>query len=337
MGERKYKVAVVGATGVVGREMLRVLAERQFPVSEVVALASAKSAGQKLPFGSGEVTVQELKPEAFNGVEFALFSAGSSVSKEFGPIAASKGAIVIDNSSAWRMDPQVPLCVPEVNLDAARVRPKGIIANPNCSTIQMMVALKPLHDAAKIKRIVVSTYQAVSGAGAPALKALEEQLHAVVKGDAIDRTVLKGQLAGNLLMHWKVDPQSLYQEEELKMINETRKILGDESIRVSPTTVRVSVHTGHSESVAIETEKPLTAAKVRELLAKAPGVVLMDDFANGLYPTPLHAHGKDEVFVGRIREDLGNPGGILMWIVGDNLRKGAATNAIQIAEGLIAS
>lgn len=336
MSERKYKVAVVGATGVVGREMLRVLWERKFPTSEVIALASAKSAGTKLPFGDREITVQELTPDAFNGVEFALFSAGSSVSKEFAPIAAAKGAIVIDNSSAWRMDPDVPLCVPEANLDAARVRPKGIIANPNCSTIQMIVALKPLHDFAKIKRIVVSTYQAVSGAGAPALRALEGQNRALVQGEPIDTSTLKGQLAGNLLMHWKVDAESLYQEEELKMIYETRKILGDHSIRVSPTTVRVAVHTGHSESVAIETEKPLTAAKVRELLSKAPGVVLADDFANGVYPTPLQAHGKDEVFVGRIREDLGNPGGILMWIVGDNLRKGAATNAVQIAQGLIA-
>ncbi|MGE0785278.1 MAG: aspartate-semialdehyde dehydrogenase [Sandaracinaceae bacterium] len=327
-------VAVLGATGAVGREMLRVLEERAFPVGELRALATPKSAGQKLPFAGRELTVQAVTPEAFDGIQIALFSAGGGTSREWAPIAASRGATVIDNSSAWRMDPEVPLVVPECNLDAARTRPKGIVANPNCSTIQMVVALKPLHDESPVRRVVVSTYQAISGSGASAVNAFKAQCAALVNGEPVDAGPLKGQLAQNLLMHWSRDTASGYQEEELKMVHETRKILGDESIRVSPTAVRVPVINGHAESVAVELERPITAARARELLEKAPGVQVVDDFANGVYPTPIQASGTDPVYVGRIREDVGNPGGILMWVVSDNLKKGAALNAVQIAEGL---
>jgi aspartate-semialdehyde dehydrogenase len=329
------KVAVVGATGMVGQELLRILAERRFPVRELVAVASPASAGRKLPFGDREVEVVAASPEVFRGCDFALFSAGAALSRELAPVAAAAGAIVIDNSSAWRADPDVPLVVPEVNVEAARTRRKGIIANPNCSTIQMVVALKPLHDEARITRIVVSTYQAVSGAGARAVEALHAQERAIVDGNTVVPGALGAQLAGNLLMQWKRDVATGYQEEELKMVHETRKIMGDASIRVSPTTVRVPVAIGHSESVAIETERPLTPARARELLSSAPGVEVVDDFEKGVYPTPLDVAGRDEVLVGRIREDIGNPGGLMMWIVGDNLRKGAALNAVQIAEALL--
>lgn len=334
---KPLKVAVVGATGVVGREMLRVLEERDFPVGELLPVASPRSAGKKLPFGGGEVEVIAIAPEVFEGVDVALFSAGGGTSREWAPIVASKGAIVIDNSSAWRRDPDCPLVVPEVNAAAAKTAKKGIIANPNCSTIQMVVALKPLHDAAKLRRVVVSTYQAISGKGHEAVEAFERQRAQLAEGaplDEADRRLLEGQLAGNVLMHWSRDVEAGYQEEELKMVFETKKIFGDESIRVSPTTVRVPVVTGHAESVTVECEKPLRAADVRAMLQQQPGVVVVDDFANGLYPTPLDAVGKDPVFVGRIRDDVGNPGGIQMWIVADNLRKGAATNAVQIAESL---
>jgi len=323
-----FRVAVVGATGMVGREMLKVLEQRKFPVKELVPLASARSAGKKLPFAGGEVTVQEVAADAFEGIDVALFSAGSGPSKEWSPIAADKGAVVIDNSSAFRKDPECPLVVPEVNLEAAKTRPKGIIANPNCSTIQLVVAIAPIHRANPIERIIVATYQAISGAGAPAVAALEEQKKGG-KGEA-----LGGQLDGNVLMHWTVQEDGFYQEEELKMLHETRKILEDDSIRVSPTAVRVPVVIGHSEAITLELAKPMDVATARELLAKAPGVELVDDFKNGVYPTPLQAAGTDPVYVGRIREDVGNPGGLQMWVVADNLRKGAALNAVQIAEGL---
>jgi aspartate-semialdehyde dehydrogenase len=286
-------------------------------------------------FGTSELTVRAVGGDAFAGVDLALFSAGSGPSKEWAPVAAKAGALVVDNSSAWRMDPDVPLCVPEVNLAAARHRKKGIVANPNCSTIQMLVALKPVHDLSRIRRVVVSTYQAISGAGAKAVEAFRAQASAFASGATIDPGILNGQLAGSLLMEWKRDAATSYQEEELKMIHETRKILGDSEIRVSPTTVRVPVINGHSESLAIEASRALTVSEVREALSHAPGVKLVDDFANGVYPKPIDVDGKDDVFVGRVREDLGNPGGILMWVVGDNVRKGAATNAIQIAEGLL--
>jgi aspartate-semialdehyde dehydrogenase len=330
-----FTVAVLGATGAVGRKMLEVLAERRFPTREVRALASPRSAGVTVPFGAASLTVAPVTAEAFEGVDVALFSAGSGPSKAWAPIAASKGAIVIDNSSAWRMDADVPLCVPEVNLAAARVRPRGIVANPNCSTIQMLVALAPLHRAARIRRIVVSTYQAISGAGASAVEHFRAQTRAFASSEPMPEGPIGKQLAGSLLMEWKRDASVGYQEEELKMIHETRKILGDPEIRVSPTTVRVPVVNGHSESIAIELERPMSASEARTLLASAPGVRLMDDFAAGVYPTPLDADDRDEVLVGRIREDLGSPGGLLLWVVGDNLRKGAATNAVQIAEGLL--
>ncbi len=333
----KRKVAVVGATGVVGQEMLAVLHQRGFPVSEVVPVASERSAGKKARFGQREIEIRALRPDVFDGVDFALFSAGASVSREWGPVAAKAGAIVIDNSSAFRMDDDVPLVVPECNPEAAKNAPRGIIANPNCSTIQMVVALKPIHDEVRITRVVVSTYQAVSGAGAEAVDCLNAQIASLAKGENVEDGVLGGQLAGNLLMHWSRDVASGYQEEELKMVNETRKILGDPSIRVSPTAVRVPVATSHSESINIETERPITPARVRELLDEAPGVEVVDDFEAGLYPTPLAATGTDPVYVGRIREDIGNPGGIAMWVVSDNLRKGAALNAVQIAETLLDS
>jgi len=329
------KVAVVGATGVVGQEMLKVLHERRFPVSEVVPVASERSAGKMARFGDREIEIQALRPEVFEGVDFALFSAGSSISKEWGPVAAKAGAIVIDNSSAFRMEDDVPLVVPECNVEAAKHAPRGIIANPNCSTIQMVVALKPLHDEAKITRVVVATYQAVSGAGKPAVDCLDAQRAALAQGGKIEDGVLGGQLEGNLLMHWSRDVASGYQEEELKMVHETRKILGDPSIRVSPTAVRVPVATAHSEAITIETERPITPARARELLENAPGVEVVDDFAEGVYPTPLDAAGRDPVYVGRIREDIGNPGGLSLWVVADNLRKGAALNAVQIAEALL--
>jgi aspartate-semialdehyde dehydrogenase len=331
---KKLDVAVLGVTGAVGQEMLRVLEQRDFPVGRLVALASPRSAGRTVRFRGEDVAVHAVTEQAFEGVDVALFSAGGSTSKEWAPRAAARGAIVIDNSSAWRMDPEVPLCVPEVNLDAARKPPKGIIANPNCSTIQMVVALKPIHDESRIRRIVVSTYQAISGAGAKAVEAFEQQLAAQAQGATVDTSVLGGQLAGNLLMEWKRDVASGYQEEELKMVQETRKILGDPEIRVSPTTVRVPVVNAHSESIALELERPMTPARARELLSRAPGVELVDDFGAGRYPQPIAASGRDAVLVGRIREDFGNPGGLLMWVVADNLRKGAALNAVQIAEGL---
>lgn len=329
------KVAVVGATGVVGQEMLRVLHQRGFPVREVVAVASERSAGRKVAFGDQELVIRALGAEVFEGVDFALFSAGAGISLEWGPVAAAAGAVVIDNSSAFRMDDAVPLVVPECNIEAAKDRPKGIIANPNCSTIQMVVALKPLHDEGKIERIVVATYQAVSGAGAPAVTCLEAQRRSLALGEPLEDGVLEGQLAGNLLMHWSPDEATGYQEEELKMVYETRKILGDPALRVSPTAVRVPVATGHSEAITIETTRPITPERARELLAAAPGVEVVDDFGAGIYPTPLDCAGKDAVLVGRIRADVGNPGGLQLWVVADNLRKGAALNAVQIAEALL--
>lgn len=332
---RKLRVAVLGATGAVGRKMLDVLAERRFPASEVIALASARSAGTQVRFGDDTLTVLPVQASSFEGVDVALFSAGSAPSKQWGPIAAAAGAIVIDNSSAWRMDPDVPLCVPEVNLASARTRPRGIVANPNCSTIQMVVALAPLHRVARIRRVVVSTYQAISGAGQQAVDHFAGQVRAMAEGGPMPEGPIGKQLAGNLLMEWKRDPALGYQEEELKMIHETRKILGEPELRVSPTAVRVPVVNGHSESIAVEFERPLSAREARQILSEAPGIRVVDDFAAGLYPTPHDGNGIDDVLVGRIRDDLGNPGGLLLWVVGDNLRKGAATNAVQIAEGLL--
>lgn len=334
MGKSSYVVAVCGATGAVGREMLRTLEQRKFPVARVVALASKKSAGQKLPWKGGDIVVEELGSRSFEGVDIALFSAGASVAREYGPVAAQAGAIVIDNSSAWRMDPDVPLVVPEVNAAAAKKTPKGIIANPNCSTIQMVVALKPLHDAARVRHIVVSTYQATSGKGQAAVGDLLAQSRAVLDGKEVEPSVFPGRIAFNVLSDWKAG-EGDYSEEELKMVNETRKIFGDDSIGVSPTTVRVPVLNGHSESLHVQFHRPMSAEEAKKLLRGAEGVELMEDaYAPGKHPQPVRASGTDAVFVGRVRDDLAVKGALNMFVVADNLRKGAALNAVQIAERL---
>ncbi len=327
-------VAVAGATGLVGTQMLRVLEQRNFPVKALKPLASERSKGRTVTFRGEEVPVEVLSEDSFKGVDVALFSAGGGTSKKFAPCAAKDGCVVVDNSSAWRMDPKVPLVVPEVNAHDIKWN-EGIIANPNCSTIQMVVVLKPLHDAATITRVVVSTYQAVSGAGIKALDELYAQTRAVLAGEEPVCNVFPHPIAFNCIPQI---PQSDafvengYTSEEMKMVNETKKIMGDDSIRVTATTVRVPVHTGHSESVNVETKTKLTARQARELLAKAPGVIVQDDVANQLYPLAARCSGKGETFVGRIREDVSHPSALDMWIVSDNLLKGAALNAVQIAE-----
>jgi aspartate-semialdehyde dehydrogenase len=329
-----FVVAVVGATGAVGREMVRILHERRFPLTRLVALASRRSAGQKLGFGPGDVTVAELTPHSFAGVDVALFSAGSSVSREFGPVAAASGAVVIDNSSAWRMDDDVPLVVPEVNMAAAARRPRGIIANPNCATIQMVVALKPLHDAAGIKHVVVSTYQATSGKGHAAVDEFLAQARAILEGRTPDSHVFPGIIAFNVLCDWKPGEDD-YSEEETKIVHETRKILDAPLMGISPTTVRVPVLNGHSEALHVQFHRPMRADEARRLLRDAPGVVLTEGpYAPGKHPQPLQASGTDPVYVGRVRDDLAVPGAINLFVVSDNLRKGAALNAVQIAERL---
>lgn len=333
---KQYTVAVVGATGAVGQKMLEVLGERNFPVGKIKPLATARSAGRKVMFKGQECTVEAICPEAFEGVDVALFSAGGEASLEWAPVAAAKGAIVIDNSSAWRMDPEVPLVTPEVNPDAVfGYKKKGIIANPNCSTIQMVVALKPLHDAAKIKRVVVSTYQAVSGTGMKAIELLKNQTAEVLAGKEPTVAVYPHQIAFNALPHIDVFMDNGYTKEEMKMIDETKKIMEDDSIKVTATTARIPVFFGHSESVNIETEKKLTVAEVKELLAKAPGIVVADTPEELVYPLAVNAEGHDEVYVGRIREDFTIANGLNFWVVADNLRKGAASNAVQIAELLV--
>jgi aspartate-semialdehyde dehydrogenase len=329
-------VAIVGATGAVGEIIRQVLIEHQFPVRSIKFLSSERSAGKTIEFQGKKHQVELLRPEAFAGIELVLSSTPASVSREYSPIAAKAGAVVIDNSSAWRMDPDVPLVVPEVNADALRKIPKRIVANPNCSTIQMVVALKPLHDLARIKRVVVATYQASSGKGARALFELDNQVTALGKRQQIPPvTTHAAQLAGNVLAHdWKAGEDG-YTEEEWKMVRETRKIMGDDSIQVSPTTARVPVRIGHSEAVNLEFERPITVAEAREALRRAPGIVLLDDLAKGEVPMPLHCEGRDEVFVGRIRRDSTVANGLNLWVVADNLRKGAATNAVQIAEVLV--
>lgn len=334
---RGYRVAIVGATGAVGNVMREILEERDFPVDHLRLLASHRSAGKKLPFKGEEITVEELRESSFDGIDIVLASAGSKVSKQFASIAAKKGCIYIDNSSAFRMDPDVPLVVPEVNPHAA-FKHKGIIANPNCSTIQMVVALKPLHDVARVKRVVVSTYQSVSGAGWSAIVELQEQTRAILEGKEYPPRVFPYQIAFNAIPQIPQSDAFLpngYTEEEMKMVNETRKIMEDDSIRVTATTVRIPVFYAHSESINIETERKLTAEEARRILSKAPGVKVMDDPENQIYPMPILAAGRDEVFVGRIREDDTIECGLNLWVVADNLRKGAALNAVQIAELLI--
>lgn len=321
-----YNVAVVGATGLVGRKMIQVLEERRFPVGKLLLLASKYSVGKSLEFSGSMIAVEELGKDSFTNVEIALFSAGAGVSKEYAAVAASKGALVIDNSSAFRMETHVPLVVPEVN-PRQIMHHKGIIANPNCSTIQMVVVLKPLHDHWKVRRVVVSTYQSVSGAGQRAV----EQLEGEIEEEYVERK-FPHPIAYNVLPHIDIFFDDGYTKEERKMIYETRKILEDESIRISPTCVRVPVVGGHSESVNIEFEKSFTLEDVRAVLSHAPGVVLQDNVSENEYPMPLWSREHDEVFVGRIRRDETVRNGLNLWIVADNLRKGAATNAVQIAE-----
>lgn len=326
---KKFKFAVVGATGMVGRAFLKVLEERKLPIEEIYFFASSRSAGKTLTFLGKEYIVEELTESSFDrGIDIALFSAGASTSKIYAPIVAQKGCVVIDNSSAWRMDPEVPLVVPEVNPQDILWN-KGIIANPNCSTIQAVVALKPLSDKYGLKRVVYSTYQAVSGAGMGGWSDLENGL----KGEAPQK--FPHPIAGNCLPHIDVFTDSGYTKEEIKMVNETRKILGLPNLRVTATTVRVPVFNGHSESINVELEKPFELSELKETLRSFPGLVIQDDPANNLYPMPITASGKDEVFVGRIRRDESVDSGVNLWVVADNLRKGAATNAVQIAQKLI--
>ncbi len=327
---KKPNLAIVGATGLVGSTFLKVLEEREFPFDNLYLMASAKSAGQSIHFRGNDYKVEELTEKSFDKpIDIALFSAGGSTSQKFAPIAASKGTIVVDNSSAWRMDKEVPLVVPEVNPQDISWN-KGIIANPNCSTIQAVVALKPLHDKYKIKRIVYSTYQAVSGSGVKGIRDLEEGL----KGNDI-MAAYPHPIAGNCLPQIDVFLENGYTKEEIKMVNETLKIIGDDSIKVTATTVRVPVFACHSESINVEFEKPYELDDVFKLLASAPGIVVQDDPANSVYPLAKDCAGKDDVFVGRIRRDFSIENGLNMWVVADNIRKGAATNAVQIAELLI--
>ena len=344
MKRKKLNVAVVGATGAVGTEMLRVLAQRRFPVKGLRLLASARSAGRRIPFNGSTHKVERLEAKAFDGIDVALFSAGASRSLEFGPEAARRGAVVVDNSSAFRMDTNVPLVVPEVNPHALK-RHRGLIANPNCSTIIMLLPLAPLHRAAKITRIVVSTYQSVSGAGTKAMYQLIDETKRALKQLKVSRASLKvqpklssvrgplpAQIAFNVIPQVDAFLDNRYTKEEMKMVNETRKILEEPSLRVSATCVRVPVFLAHSEAVWIETERPLSVQEARALLRRAPGVKLVDDQAPGGYPMPIQAGGQDDVLVGRLRKDETVPNGLALWVSGDNLRKGAATNAIQIAE-----
>lgn len=330
----KYIVSVVGATGAVGNEMVSILEERKFPVEKLRPFASERSEGRTVEFHGSPVPVEILKEDVFEGIDIALFSAGAERSLHFAPIAVKAGCVVIDNSSAWRMEPEVPLVVPEVNPDDLKWH-KGIIANPNCSTIQMVVVLKPIHDVVKIKRIVVTTFQSVSGTGKNAMDELLHQTADLLNFRDIKPSVYPHQIAFNCLPHIDKFMDNAYTKEEMKMVNETRKILGDNSIRITATAVRVPVFRGHSESVNIETEKKLSANEVRAILSAAPGVIVYDAPEKNIYPLPVEVAGKDEVYVGRIREDESVENGINMWIVGDNLRKGAALNAVQIAEKLI--
>lgn len=330
---RRFRVAVVGATGAVGETMLSILAERDFPVSELVPLASARSAGSTVKFGDDDIVVQDLATFDPAGIDIALFSAGGDTSKEYAPKFAAAGAVVIDNSSAFRYDDDVPLVISEVNPEAARKRPRGIIANPNCSTMQMLVALAPLHRRARIVRINVSTYQSVSGAGRSAMEELGRQTGDLLNFRSIDPQKFPVQIAFNLIPQIDAFLENGFTKEEMKLVWETHKILGDDSILVNPTAVRVPVFYGHSESVAVELRERISVDEARALLAAAPGVEVVDERVAGGYPTPVtHASGRDPVFVGRIREDLSHPNGLNLWIVSDNIRKGAALNAVQVAE-----
>lgn len=330
----KYTVAVAGATGLVGREMIEILEERDFPVGELVMLASERSEGERVAFKGKNVLVRRLARDSFKDVDIALFSAGAERSLEFAPAAVKSGAIVIDNSSAFRMDPKVPLIVPEINAHAVEGH-SGVIANPNCSTIAMVLVLKPIHDKAKIKRVVVTTFQSVSGTGKKGMDELAQQTVALLNFKDVETKVYPHQIAFNCLPHIDAFLDNGYTKEEMKMVNETRKIMEDDSLGVTATTVRVPVFRCHAESVNIETETKISANEVRAVLATAPGIIVFDDPKKKIYPLAMDVVGKDEVYVGRIREDESLPNGINLWLVSDNLRKGAALNAVQIAELLI--
>ncbi|AEF94331.1 aspartate-semialdehyde dehydrogenase [Desulfotomaculum nigrificans CO-1-SRB] len=330
---KKVNVVVVGATGAVGQELLKILNERNFPINNLKLCATSRSAGTSVEFQGCRYVVEETTPESFTDMDIALF-AGGKASLEFGQAAVERGCVVIDNSSNYRMDPEVPLVVPEVNPEDVKWH-KGIIANPNCSTIIMVVALKPIYDVAGIKRVVVSTYQAVSGAGKEGIEELTAQTKAVLEGLEHSPKKFLHPIAFNLIPHIDVFQDMDYTKEEWKMVKETQKILHDDKVRITATTVRVPVYRSHSESVNVETERKITAAQAKEILAKAPGVIVQDDIGNNVYPMPLFTSDKDEVFVGRIREDNTIDNGLNLWVVGDQIRKGAATNAVQIAELLL--
>ena len=337
---KKYNVAILGATGAVGQEFLNLIEERNFPFAELKMLASKRSAGKKIQFMGKEYTVEEANEDSFKGVDIALF-AGGAASKTFAPAAVKAGAVVIDNSSAFRMDPEVPLVVPEVNPEAI-ANHKGIIANPNCSTIIMVMALKPLYNVSKIKRVVVSTYQAVSGGGKEPMAELEEQVKAINEGRPVVANILPGaslakhyQIAFNLIPQIDVFKDNLYTKEEMKMIDETKKIMSDDSMRITATTIRVPVYRSHAESVNVEFEDEISVEKAREVLAAFPGVTLTDNPDEQIYPMPLETSGKDDVEVGRIRKDYSIDNALNFWVCGDQIRKGAALNALQIAEYMI--
>lgn len=331
---KQYNVAIVGATGAVGQQLLKVLAEREFPVGQLTLLASARSEGKQIEWQGKSYTVHEAKPEAFEGVDIVLF-AGGSISKTLAPEAVKRGAVCIDNSSTFRYDPEVPLVVPEVNPEDVRWH-KGIIANPNCSTIQMVVALKPLYDKFGLKRVIVATYQAVSGAGKEGLDELDAQIKALANGDEPQISTFQHQIACNLIPHIDIFLENDYTKEEMKMTWETQKMLHDESICLSATAVRVPVFRSHAEAIHIETEKPVTVEEARAVLAAAPGIIIQDDPAKNLYPMPLYTSDTDEVYVGRIRKDIAVENGLSLFVVADQIRKGAATNAVQIAQLLVA-
>jgi aspartate-semialdehyde dehydrogenase len=330
-------VAVVGATGAVGEAMLEILHQREFPVGQIYALASERSAGSRVSFGNRSIVVEDLAKFDFSKVQVGLFSPGASVSAEYAPKAAAAGCVVVDNTSQFRYDDDIPLVVPEVNPEAvADYKNRGIIANPNCSTIQMMVALKPIYDAVGITRVNVATYQAVSGSGKPAMDELAKQTADLLNGRPVEASVYPKQIAFNVLPHIDTFQENGYTKEEMKMVWETKKIMGDASIMVNPTAVRVPVFFGHSEAIHIETRDKITAAQATELLSAAPGIVVMDDRNDGGYPTAVtEASGQDPVYVGRIREDISHPNGLNLWVVADNVRKGAALNSVQIAEVLV--
>jgi len=324
-------VAIVGATGAVGRIIRELLEERNFPAEQVRFLASKRSAGTKIPFRGEQHTVEELTPEVFAGIELAIGSTPDEIARDFVPWAIERGTVVVDESGYWRMDPKVPLVIPEVNPEAA-FKHQGVIASPNCSTTQLVVALKPLHDAAKVRRVVVSTYQATSGAGVAGQRDLEQGTRARLDNQQHQYETFAHEIAFNLIPQIGSAKHAGYTSEEMKMVYETRKILGDESIQISATCVRVPVSNCHSESIMVETERQLSPEEARELFANAPGIKVIDDLGAKQYPMPLTCDGRDEVFIGRIRQDLSHPHGLNFWCVSDNLRKGAATNAVQIAE-----